>query len=243
MQLRRNHFWNLQRQVEYSKQSILTLLTVVLSLLLYLVRPVLAVPLTQSIGSARQLADGVEVVVTGRVTVASGQFESASFDKGFAIQDPTGGIYVGTNQILDLQVGDDVAVGGTLQDDGHGQRVIQMKTVIQMEAGDRRDRPAHMVSPQPVTIAAAKALDGTLVTVSGTLTRALVGDAPYGDRLWITDDTGTVQIYIPCSTGIAPADLPFLKPGQRVQVTGLSSAYNGNDEVIPRDRQDLKRYR
>ncbi len=202
-----------------------------LSLLLSLAQPALAAPL--SIGQARQAPNGVEVTVAGRVTVASGQFESASFDQGFAIQDPTGGIYVATDQVLDLQVGDAVTVIGTLQDDGHGQRVMQM------EAGERRDRPAPVVLPQPATIAAAKNLDGTLVTVHGTITRALVSDAPYGDRLWLADDTGMVQIYIPRSTAIAPVEMPFLKPGQRLQVTGLSSEYNGSDEVMPRDRQDL----
>jgi uncharacterized protein YdeI (BOF family) len=204
---------------------------VVLSLLLSLGRPALAAPL--SIGQARQMPDGIEVTVTGRVTVTSGQFESASFDRGFALQDSAGGIYVSTNQVTDLQVGETVTVTGTLQDDGHGQRIIQMTTE------ERRDRATQVVTAKPVSIAAAKHLDGSLVSVHGTLVRALVDDAPYGDRLWIADDTGTVQIYIPRSTKIAPAELSFLKPGQTLQVTGLSSEYDGSDEVIPRDRQDL----
>lgn len=130
-------------------------------------------------------------------------------------------------------MGETVTVTGTLKDDGHGQRIIQMKT------GEWRDRPVQPVSPQPVTIAVAKDLDGSLVRVHGTLTRALVDDAPYGDRLWIADDTGTVQIYMPRSTRIDPAQLLWLKPGQFLQVTGLSSEYNGSDEVMPRDRADL----
>jgi DNA/RNA endonuclease YhcR with UshA esterase domain len=108
-----------------------------------------------------------------------------------------------------------------------------------MKAEEHRDRAIQAVPPQAVSIASAKDLDGSLVTVHGTLTQALVDDAPYGDRLWLSDETGTVQIYVPRSTGIHPAQLPWLKPGQSLQVTGLSSEYDGNDEVIPRDRSDL----
>ncbi|MGD1906441.1 MAG: hypothetical protein ACFB0C_10670 [Leptolyngbyaceae cyanobacterium] len=200
-----------------------------LSVLLCLSSPALA---NSSIETARQAPSGAEITVTGRVTVTSGQFASASFDQGFAIQDPTGGIYVSTDQPLTLQAGDSITVSGTLQDDGHGQRMIQMQAV-HPEAGNLQ------VEAQPVTIAQAKQLDGSLVTVHGTLTRAMVDDAPYGDRLWLTDETGTAQIYIPRSTGINPAQLPWLKPGQLLQVTGLSSDYDGNDEVIPRDLADL----
>jgi hypothetical protein len=46
------------------------------------------------------MPDGIEVTVTGRVTVTSGQFESASFDRGFALQDSEGGIYVSTDQTI-----------------------------------------------------------------------------------------------------------------------------------------------
>lgn len=46
------------------------------------------------------MPNAMEVTVTGRITVTSGQFESASFDKGFALQDPEGGIYVSTTKPL-----------------------------------------------------------------------------------------------------------------------------------------------
>ncbi|NJN21589.1 MAG: hypothetical protein HC812_10925 [Leptolyngbya sp. RL_3_1] len=83
--------------MDYSKWSA-ALLTIVLSLLLSLARPALAAPL--SIGQVRQMPNAMEVTVTGRITVTSGQFESASFDKGFALQDPEGGIYVSTTKPL-----------------------------------------------------------------------------------------------------------------------------------------------
>jgi DNA/RNA endonuclease YhcR with UshA esterase domain len=80
-----------------------------------------------------------------------------------------------------------------------------------------------------------------LVTVRGTIIRPLQDDTPYGDRLWIEDSTGQLQIYVPKSTGINPSNLPFLKVGQTIQVTGLSSQFDQSDEIIPRSAKDIEK--
>ncbi|MDB9526600.1 hypothetical protein PN498_11410 [Oscillatoria sp. CS-180] len=207
--------------------------TLLLSLLIS--RSAIAFPLTLFIDQARHQPDGAEVIINGVVTVPSGLFESANLDQGFAIQDPTGGIYVSSDYKLnELQVGDRVQVRGTLQDDGHNQRMVVMKDC------QPSDRAFPAITPPKVTLeTAGHKLDGKLVTVKGTITRPLQDDAPYGDRLWIADDTAAMQIYIPKSTHIDPHNLSFLQPGQAIQVTGLSSQFDENDEVIPRTRQDI----
>ena len=196
----------------------------------------IATPLSLSINQARQQADGVEVQIAGRVTVPSGLFESANLDKGFAIQDETGGLYISTDSHAELQPGEAVEVLGTLQDDGHGQRMLML------EQWQHSRRAIPPISPRPVSLSeAGRKLDGEIVTVRGTIVKPLKEDAPYGDRLWIEDDTGQIQIYLPKSTRISPKAIRFLHLGQAIQVTGLSSQYDDSDEVIPRSPSDILR--
>lgn len=194
----------------------------------------IAFPQTDFIGSARHLPNGAAVTVTGNVTVPSGAFGSANLDAGFAIQDVTGGIYVTTDHLLTLHLGDTVQVTGQLQDDGHGQRMLRLTNWYQSQ------RPLLPMSPLIVSAErAGKSLDGQLVTVKGEIVKPLKDDAPYGDRLWIQDQTGEIQIYMPKSTGIAPEELSYLAVGQKVAVTGLSSQFDNHDEVMPRSRLDI----
>jgi len=196
----------------------------------------LAFPRMCFIDQARQQPDGMEVTVMGKVTVPSGAYSSANLDEGFVIQDMTAGIYVTTERRLNLQLGDTVEVVGKLQEDGHGQRMLLLQD------WHPSDRPLPEIVPHIASAAAAaQHLDGELVTVGGQIIRPLTDDAPYGDRLWIQDETGEIQIYIPKSTQIAPQELPFLKVGQTIQVTGFSSQFDGNDEVVPRSREDILR--
>lgn len=193
-----------------------------------------ATPLALSIEQGYQQPNGTAIVVAGIVTVPSGQFASAIADQGFALQDQSGGIYISTDKNLALPVGTYVTVQGTLQDDGHGQRVLQLATWTQSATSPQT------VTPQPASIQDAIHAHGQLVTLQGTIAQPLQLDAPYGDRLWIQDHTGTLQIYIPRSTKIFPEALPFLRVGQAIQVTGFSSQYDGHDEVVPRSVEDIQ---
>lgn len=194
----------------------------------------IAFPQTCFISQARHLPNGAAVTVIGKVTVPSGVFGSASLDAGFAIQDVTGGIYITTDTPQPLHLGETVQVTGQLQDDGHGQRMLQLTDWY------RSQRPILPMSPRATSAArAGKFLDGQLVMVKGQIVKPLQDDAPYGDRLWIQDETGEIQIYMPKSTEITPAELSFLEVGHSIQVTGLSSQYDNNDEVMPRSRADI----
>jgi hypothetical protein len=194
----------------------------------------IAFPQTCFIDQARHQPNGAEVVVTGTVTVPSGVFSSSNLDQGFAIQDVTGGIYVTSDRPLDIHLGETVTITGQLTDDGHGQRMLALRD------WHHSQRPLLPFAPLSATAEqAGKWLDGQIVTVRGEIVKPLQDDAPYGDRLWLRDDTGEIQIYIAKSTGIVPQELPFLAVGRTIQVTGLSSQFDENDEVMPRSRQDL----
>ena len=193
-----------------------------------------------SIAQARRWRGPEAITLTGWVTVPSGQFASAMLDQGFALQDQSGGLYISTQELTDFAVGEQIRVVGTVGDDGHGQRILQLR-------GWQRLPPAPAAMARmsggtltPMPIAGAQDLEGQLVAVQGRVSRPLVVDAPYGDRLWLADDSGEVQIYMPRSTHLRPEELPFLTPGQPLQVTGLISQYDGNHEVIPRFHQDLQ---
>ena len=229
------------RQYRHHCQKYIRLLTLTLSIFLMssllLVSPTIAIaaPLTLPIDQARQQPDGRVVVTTGVVSVPSGRFESALLDQGFAIQDDSGGIYVSTDNNIGLQLGSTVEITGMLQEDGHGQQILHL------EHWRLQDQTPRIVCPQKASVQIATSqLQGKLVQIYGIITKPLVDDTPYGDRLWITDDTGTVQIYMPRSTSITPQKRLFLQPGQAIQVTGFSSQYNHHQEVIPRSIEDIR---
>jgi hypothetical protein len=69
-----------------------------------------------SIAEARSLPLGTVVTVDGSVTVASGAFSSSTFNRGFAIQDYTGGIYVSVADNLGFALRQQVRVRGQLAD-------------------------------------------------------------------------------------------------------------------------------
>jgi hypothetical protein len=193
-----------------------------------------------TIAQARRWTGTAAVTLVGWVTVPSGQFASAMLDQGFALQDESGGLYISTQEATDFAVGEQIRVVGTVGDDGHGQRILQL------HEWQRLPQTTEAISGMPavpsglMSVAAAQDLGGQLVTVQGRVSRPLVTDAPYGDRLWLADNSGEVQIYMPRSTDIRPEKLSWLEPGQPLQVTGLISQYDGNHEVIPRFTQDLQ---
>lgn len=195
--------------------------------------PAIATPPSLTVAQARQQPPGCVVTVTGTVTVPSGEFAATTQDAGFALQDATAGIYVSTDQDLGLAVGDRGQATGKLQDDGHGLLTLQLQ---RWQALTAAAPAAKAVSPGDIT----EKTEGVLVTVTGTITTPITPDPPYGDRLRLRDETGEVQIYVPRSTAIPLQTMPFLQPGQRLQVTGMGGQYDQTYEVMPRFPEDLQ---
>ena len=193
-----------------------------------------------TIAIARLLEPGTRVTVEGSVTVPSGAFSSSTFDQGFALQDETAGIYVSVDDNSRLQFHRRVRVTGQVVDDGYGQLVLRPESgeAIEVLEGAQAVRPESSG-----TGAVGEATEGRLVQVVGRILRGPTDDLPYGYSLYIDDGSGEVQVFIPASTGINPFRIGYLRPGVTIRVTGLSSQFLANLEVLPRIVGDIQRSR
>jgi DNA/RNA endonuclease YhcR with UshA esterase domain len=188
-----------------------------------------------SIAEARALATGTQATIEGTVTVPPGAFGSAMDDRGFAVQDSSGGVYVKLAEKLSFGLGDKVRVTGTL-DEQNMLRILKAEpTGVEQLKGT-----AQQVSPKSVgTGAVNESVEGQLVKVSGKVTRTFEDDAPYGYKLYINDGTGEIQIFAHLSMGIAQETLQALTEGQEITVVGFAAQYNTTYEVAPRTPADL----
>ena len=191
---------------------------------------------TISIADARDLPLGTVVTVQGTVTVPSAGFTSSTFDRGFAIQDSTAGIYVSSTFDPGLNLLQRARVTGTLDDDGFGLLVI------------RPASPADVVklfglgfvgADHVATGDVSEDTEGLLIEVEGTITRGPTNDLPFGYSVFVDDGSGETQIFIPASTGINPFRLPYVQVGKRIKARGFGGQFLAQYEVLPRVLTDI----
>lgn len=188
---------------------------------------------TIDIGQARTLPSGSIVTIKGTVTVATGAFESSTFDQGFALQDKSGGIYVSLATDVGLQLGDQAEVTGQLQDS------FGLLILAPSGPGDVK----HKGNGRPITPAAVstgtvnEATEGRLVVVEGIITQPVSSDLPYGYKFYVNDGSGEIQIFVSASTNIALSDVLL---GQRVRISGFSGQFDLSYEVQPRVQSDIR---
>ena len=192
-------------------------------LLLLLACPALAAPDYVPIAAARQRASGESVTVLGLVTVPSGRFRAAA-DEGFAVQDQTGGIWVTTKENRGLRQGQLVLVRGTLGTSA--KKLVIQATAVAVQHGVLRVA-TKQVGPST---------SGFLITVEGSI-RSITADPPYGNKVFIDDGSGPLQVFVNASTDI---DVSKLKIGRTIRVTGFSSNYEEVYEIEPRSRADVQ---
>jgi hypothetical protein len=184
------------------------------------------------IARARALPPGTVVTVEGTATTPSGAFESSFFDKGFAVQDRSAGIYVSTAVDLDVTPRDRVRVTGTLRDSA-GLLIL----VPADPAAVRVRGKGPAVNPRLVTTGGVgEATEGLLVRVVATVTRAPAQDGEYGFKFSVDDGSGELTIFVNTQTGI---DLTGVGVGRTVRVTGFSSQYDTHYEIDPRFTADI----
>lgn len=190
-----------------------------------------------SIAEARSLPAGTVVTVEGSVTVPSGDFSSSTFDQGFGLQDETGGIYVSTAENPNLNFHRRVQVTGVVGDDGFGLTVLRPASLADVVTLGG----AAPVAPTPLATGdVSEATEGLLVEVTGTLSRPIVNDLPFGYQVFIDDGSGETQVFIPASTGINPFKIPFLEKGTAITAVGYSGQFLSQYEVLPRHRGDIR---
>lgn len=183
-----------------------------------------------STAEARSLPLGSVVTIDGSVTVPSGAFSSSTFDQGFAIQDRTGGIYVSTPDNLGFAPRQQVRVTGRLAD---SFGLLVLVDVTGVSAHGRGPR----VQPSPVATGDVDdTTEGSIVRITGTITRPIINDLPFGFRIFVDDGSGEVQVFVCASTGI---DVSGLAPGQTVEITGFSGQFADHFEVDPRSQDDI----
>jgi hypothetical protein len=190
-----------------------------------------------SIAEARSLPAGTVVTVEGSVTVPSGTYASSTFDQGFGLQDDTAGIYVSTSENPKLNFNRRVRVTGEVGDDGFGLTVIRPASLADVQTLPG----ASAVEPTPLATGdVSEATEGLLVEVTGTLSRPIVNDLPYGYQVFIDDGSGETQVFVAASTGINPFTIPFLVQGDAITAVGYSGQFLSQYEVLPRNRGDIR---
>jgi hypothetical protein len=185
-----------------------------------------------SIAAARQLPLGTVVTVSGIASTPSGVFDSSFFDKGFAIQDGTAGIFISLQQEVRVVPNVRVTVTGVLKDSSG---------LLTLAPASPSEVLLHGVGPRVVpewvqTISVSEATEGRLVFVIGRLTSDVTDDLPYGHKFTVDDGSGDAQIFINTGTGI---DVSKLAKGQLVSIVGFSSQFDTHYEIDPRGPGDL----
>jgi hypothetical protein len=186
------------------------------------------------IDAIRRLGPGAPVTVEGFVTVPPGLFTSFTGEQGFAIQDPTGGLYVALPERRDVPLGAKVRVTGNLAD-------IAKLLVVRSRPDMVTPLRGHWLLAPEVTRTGrvGAGTEGRLVSVRGTITRPVGDDRPYGYKLFVDDGSGECQVFVPASTGIDPLANPAFGVGRPLAAAGFSGRYEHTHEVIPRFARDL----
>ena len=182
---------------------------------------------------ARSQPIGTVVTVEGVVTTPSGAFNSSFFDRGFAVQDRTGGLFVSLQYDLRLQVGQKVRVTGAVGDSSG------LLTLVPTHPDEVKLLPGKgEVEPRELrTAKIGEASEGQLVQVAGRITKAPESDLPYGYKLSVDDGSGAVSVYVNLETNI---DAMAFSAGQQVRVVGFSSQYEDHYEIDPRFPRDVR---
>jgi DNA/RNA endonuclease YhcR with UshA esterase domain len=182
---------------------------------------------------ARALPIGTVVTVEGVVTTPSGAFNSGVSDRGFAVQDRTGGLFVSLQYDLQLRPGQKVRATGAI---GQSNGLL---TLVPIHPDEVKVLPGKgEVEPRELrTVKVGEATEGQLVQVVGRITKAPENDLPYGYKLYVDDGSGAVVVFVNVETNI---DAMAFSAGQKVRVVGFSSQYEDHYEIDPRFPRDIR---
>lgn len=188
-----------------------------------------------TISAARALADGTSATVEGFVTVAPGTFNSATSDQGFVIQDATGGVYVGLNDLLTLSLDQKVRVTGKLSQ-------VAQQTVLATTKADVSEVAGMTMTITPVDTKTGdvnETVEGKLVRVTGKVTQMVMDDSPYGMKVYVDDGSAEIQVFVHLVGGKPIVDTSMLAVDQMITAVGVGGQYETTYEVIPRKADDL----
>jgi DNA/RNA endonuclease YhcR with UshA esterase domain len=192
-----------------------------------------AVTSVTAIRVARKQPIGTVVTVEGVVTTPSGAFNSGVSDRGFAVQDRTGGLFVSLQYDLQLRPGQKVRATGAI---GQSNGLL---TLVPTHPDEVTVLPGKgEVEPRKVrTAKIGEATEGQLVQVVGRITQAPENELPYGYKLYVDDGSGALVVFVNVETNI---DAMAFSAGQQVRVVGFSSQYEDHYEIDPRFPRDIR---
>src|SRR5882757_260965 len=151
----------------------------------------LAAPADQviPIAEARKLPPGTSVTIYGVVSTPSGAFESSFYDKGFALQDESAGIYISTPTLFNMaKPPKRVKVTGVLKDQSGLLVVAPADAAVKPLIGLMNPADNRVIAPKPLkTVEVGEANEGWIVQVHGKITQAPASDAPYGFKFSVDD--------------------------------------------------------
>lgn len=186
----------------------------------------------EPIFQARSKTIGTFVAIRGVVTTPPGVFESSLSDKGFAVQDMTGGIYISSKERLKLSPGNEVLITGNLKEN-YGFLTVLPVFVSFIISNDSIPVNVQDISTGDV----GEKTEGIIVNVTGKISQIPINDLPYGFKFYIDDGSGRIQIFVNTQTGI---DINSFTLGQKLSITGLSGQFNNEYEIIPRTLSDIR---
>lgn len=178
-----------------------------------------------TIAAARALPLGTSVYVQGNVTVVPG-----TYNRGFAIQDTTGGVYIFPgSQPTGISLGDVVKVKGVLTNYSNLLEIVPA-SLSNINAVSSGTCPA----PTDLTVSqVGESYEGLLVRVPGTVTSK---SGTTAITINITDGAKTVQVYVYASTGIKTSGINV---GDTLTATGFLGQYSSNYQIQPRYQSDI----
>ena len=186
-----------------------------------------------TIENSKKLPLGTAVTIEGVVTLASGTFRSSFSDYGFQVQDKSSGTYISIKTDLHLAVGRKVRLTGRIA-----------KTPLGFQMIETDDKSVQVLSgighTKPIVIATGKVDDsirGRLIQISGTVTKPVDPDAPYGFRVAIDDGTGLLIAYVSTSSGVTQDDFVV---GREIQIVGIAGKFRQQPQIYPRSLGDVK---
>ena len=183
------------------------------------------------------------ITIAGRALAASGQLQANAIDLN--VDDGTGALRVYARAAQPaIRLGDSVVATGLVRS-YRGDREIVALGVRVVPATTRIVPPR----PTPLDDSAMAAVWGRLVTVRGRVARS--GHSEGGEWVRLSglttrDSASTVTVWVGANHG-GRIQLGDLRPGERLEVTGIVNAFRDNPEepivwqVVPRDESDIVR--
>ena len=186
-----------------------------------------------SIANSKKMPLGTAVTIQGTVTLASGTFRSSFSDYGFQVQDKTSGTYVSIKTDLHLTVGQKVRLTGKIAKTPLGFQMVETdENSVQVLGGTGHTKPIDIATGE-----VDDSVRGRLIKITGTITKPVDPDTPYGFRVTIDDGTGLLIAYVSTSSGVTQDDFVV---GHDIQMIGIAGKFRQQPQIYPRAPGDVK---